>query len=156
MNWYFSRNGQQAGPIPLEALQNMYATGQVQPNDLVWTEGMPQWLPAASVPAVTGAGAAPAPAPQVSPMGYYNPNARGSGANFRDKAKTAMILGILSLTCCGFFTGIPALIIGNNAMKNMKSSGNLDGHGMAMAGFVMGIISIAWTILVIMVNIAKA
>jgi uncharacterized RDD family membrane protein YckC len=64
-DWYYAQGGQQQGPVPLETLRQMYAAGQVQPGDLVWTSGMPNWLAASSVPALTAAPAAPGmPAPQ--------------------------------------------------------------------------------------------
>lgn len=60
------------------------------------------------------------------------------------KAVWAMVLGILGLVCCGFVTGIPALILGNVAKKEIAASnGAQTGAGMAQAGFVLGIIAIA-------------
>jgi hypothetical protein len=41
--WYFAREGQQHGPVPLAQLQNLAAAGQLLPTDLVWHEGMPSW-----------------------------------------------------------------------------------------------------------------
>lgn len=76
----------------------------------------------------------------------YNPYGQpGYGAPRQDhpKAQTAMILGVLSLVCCGIFTGIPAYIMGNNALKEIHYSGGaLGGEGMAKAGKILGIISI--------------
>ena len=81
--WYYARNNQQQGPVPLHALQEMAHSGQLQPGDLVWRQGMPNWLPAAQVPELAAAPAAPAPAPsapayppppqQVQYGGYYPP-----------------------------------------------------------------------------------
>src|SRR4051812_30040433 len=47
--WYFARDNQQVGPVPLEQLRRLLASGQVQGQDLVWHGGMPSWVPAASV-----------------------------------------------------------------------------------------------------------
>ena len=59
-----------------------------------------------------------------------------------------MILGIIGILCCGFFTGIPALILGNQAKSEIRaSSGSQTGEGMATAGFVMGIISIVFGVI---------
>lgn len=60
------------------------------------------------------------------------------------KAITTLILGILSLICCGFFTGIPAIIIGKqemNAIKEGKS--NQEGYTLAQIGFILGIVGTA-------------
>ena len=61
-----------------------------------------------------------------------------------------MILGILGLVCCGFFAGIPALILGKQAQNEIDASGGTQGgRGMATAGFVMGIIACVLGVLII-------
>jgi len=58
-----------------------------------------------------------------------------------------MILGILGLLCFGLFAGVPALILGNIAKKEIASSGGAQtGSGMAQAGVILGIIAIALTV----------
>jgi len=49
-NWYLQKGDQRLGPMTLEALKAMAASGQVASTDLVWTTGMPSWLPASSQP----------------------------------------------------------------------------------------------------------
>jgi putative exporter of polyketide antibiotics len=67
------------------------------------------------------------------------------------KALWAMILGILGIVLCGVFAGIPALILGNNAKKEIGMSGGMQtGNGMATAGVVLGWVSIAFTIISIL------
>ena len=57
------------------------------------------------------------------------------------KATTSLILGILSLIACAFFTGIPAMITGRGAMKEIDASGGtLGGRGLAQAGFWTGLV----------------
>jgi len=59
-----------------------------------------------------------------------------------------MILGILGLVCCGLFAGVPALILGNMAQKEITSSGGTQtGEGMAKAGVILGIIAVALSVL---------
>ncbi len=49
-SWYLSRNGQRTGvPISVTQLRALAQRGQLLPADLVWTEGMPQWVPASSL-----------------------------------------------------------------------------------------------------------
>jgi hypothetical protein len=50
--WYYAKNGQQQGPVSTEVLTQLASSGQVQPNDLVWREGMPNWAPARTVRAI--------------------------------------------------------------------------------------------------------
>jgi hypothetical protein len=68
------------------------------------------------------------------------PDARTDG-----KATGSMILGILSLPLCfaGWLLGIPAIILGHISRSNIrKSMGRLKGDGMALAGLIMGYISV--------------
>ncbi len=44
--WYYSKNNQQQGPVSPEQLKQLAASGQLQPSDLVWKEGMGQWVEA--------------------------------------------------------------------------------------------------------------
>lgn len=64
------------------------------------------------------------------------------------RAVTSLVLGILSLVLCGFFTGIPAIILGKQAQNEIDRAGGVQaGRGMATAGFVLGIIACVWGIL---------
>jgi hypothetical protein len=47
--WYYSRGGQQQGPINTPELKQLISTGQLQGADLVWTDQMENWAPASSV-----------------------------------------------------------------------------------------------------------
>jgi len=54
--WYYTVNGQQApAPATASQLKQMAATGQLQPTDLVWQEGMANWAPASSIKGLFGA-----------------------------------------------------------------------------------------------------
>ncbi len=73
MNWYYSQNGQQLGPVPEQELARLAATGAVNANSLVWHDGLPDWQPLGTAcPAALGM--APAQAPQIG--GYAIPAER--------------------------------------------------------------------------------
>jgi hypothetical protein len=56
------------------------------------------------------------------------------------KAVASLVLGILSLTCLGIFAGVPALILGSVARRDIdRSQGRLSGRGIAAAGIVTGL-----------------
>ena len=82
--WYYAQNNQQLGPVTLDALRAMVASGQVGAGDLVWTAGMTQWLPARSVPevgsALLGGGGGGIGNHPVSPSGYATVPPVGTGA----------------------------------------------------------------------------
>lgn len=85
----------------------------------------------------------PPPPPPPGQGGYGYPAPQQN-----QKALWAMILGILSIVCCGIFAGIPALILGNSAKNEIAASGGMQtGDGMAKAGVILGWISIALSII---------
>ena len=45
MNWYYAKDGQQAGPVEEAQLEELARTGQIRPETLVWREGMANWQP---------------------------------------------------------------------------------------------------------------
>lgn len=83
------------------------------------------------------------------PPGYAYPAGGGyavPGSN--KKAQWALILGILSLFCCGAVTGTVAIVLSQQAKQEIRASGGAQtGEGQAQAGFVLGIIGIAVTVL---------
>lgn len=53
VKWYFSRGDVQGGPVDFPTLKLMAASGQLSPDDLVWTEGMSNWRAANSTPGLS-------------------------------------------------------------------------------------------------------
>lgn len=45
MNWHYVENGQQAGPVTEEQLQQLFQSGRITADTLVWREGMTDWSP---------------------------------------------------------------------------------------------------------------
>jgi uncharacterized RDD family membrane protein YckC len=45
MNWYYVDAGAQAGPVEDAQLEELVRSGKIQPDTLVWHDGMPNWLP---------------------------------------------------------------------------------------------------------------
>jgi hypothetical protein len=60
------------------------------------------------------------------------------------QATLALVLGIVSLTCCAGIISPVALFIGNSSRQRVQNSGGtIGGGGMATAGFILGIIGTA-------------
>ena len=53
--WWYRKNGQESGPIDQTALQQMVASGNIGPDDLVWSDGMRRWTPARQAPGLSPA-----------------------------------------------------------------------------------------------------
>lgn len=45
MNWYYAQAGQQIGPITEEELLRLAGSGTIQPDTLVWRDGLANWQP---------------------------------------------------------------------------------------------------------------
>jgi protease PrsW len=58
--WFYAFNGQQKGPVDTAALKELARNGAITTASLVWSAGMPSWIPASQV---VGLFPSPAPAP---------------------------------------------------------------------------------------------
>jgi hypothetical protein len=148
--WFYVRNGQQQGPVSVAQLRQYAA-----PTDLVWQNGMTDWVPAHSVPGLLPP-AAPRPpmAPPGmpgQPVGYYapqpgqpaNPNDIGQNAGMRmllpvgrsGWAIAAGYLGLFSVLVC---PAPIAVVISIIAIMDIKKHPERHGMGRAIFGLVMG------------------
>jgi hypothetical protein len=87
--WYYTVNGQQsATPASAAQLKQMVASGQLQPTDLVWQEGMANWAPASTIKGLftsTRSGSSAEAAPVIeSPLAAKN-RTRGKRTRPRDE-----------------------------------------------------------------------
>jgi len=103
----------------------------------------------------------PPPAPvsewQNQNIGANTPFQPPGAAAGQDKtlAIISLVCGILSILCCGLFTGIPAIITGYMAKNNVDSNPNqYTGRGMALAGIITGAIGTVLFIIGIILQIA--
>lgn len=113
----------------------------------------------ASPPPPEQAGAPLSPPPQGDPYGGqpgtpgiagvpYQP-APSSGEN--QQAIWALVLGILSICLCGLIAGIPALILGYLGRQRALELPDHKGEGMALAGMILGGLSILLSIVAVIV-----
>ena len=59
--WFYLRDGQQIGPIDTNELIAALRAGLVQHADLVWREGLADWIPAGQIPELATPGSVGAP-----------------------------------------------------------------------------------------------
>ncbi|MBC8107152.1 MAG: DUF4339 domain-containing protein [Anaerolineae bacterium] len=88
-DWFYSNQGQQKGPVSLDALRRMKSAGDLALTDMVWRHGLSEWIraqdapelaspassPAVAIPAPAATvdpGVAPAPTPAPLPAGSLN------------------------------------------------------------------------------------
>lgn len=83
----------------------------------------------------------PPPPPAVPPVPPPPPGAYGPGG---DTSKNnlgvwALVLGIVSILCCGVLAGVPAIILGLNS-KKAQAQGLATNGNLGNIGFILGII----------------
>lgn len=87
----------------------------------------------------------------VAPTPTPTPPAAGASG----RAIAALILGILSLVCMGFLTGVPAIILGSMELKAIRANqAPLAGEGVAKVGYILGIIGTVLTCLATLALVA--
>ena len=47
--WYYTRNKEPCGPVNSTQLKELAAQGELLPTDLVWKDGMSEWVSAATL-----------------------------------------------------------------------------------------------------------
>jgi uncharacterized RDD family membrane protein YckC len=67
MNWHYVDQGQQTGPVNDEQLAELVRNGKIQPDTLVWNEGMADWQPYRNVTGPASAGGAGTPPTAADP-----------------------------------------------------------------------------------------
>jgi hypothetical protein len=165
MEIHIARSGQKMGPFSLEEVNRQLAAGTLSLSDLAWYEGAAGWAALSTVPGVrTGAApstasVAPAAAtPSVSTpavtapaSGPVMPAASAPIAKTEPLATLSLIFSLLGLFgfCCGFFLtmAIAGVVCGHLALSKINKNPELQGHGLALTGVIIGYAAIAgWLI----------
>lgn len=102
-------------------------------NDFIEPEPEPQNLPEISPQPV------PLPPQAYGPFPYEQKNSLGVWA---------LVLGIVSLLCCGLFTGIPAIFVGRSS-ERAQAEGLANNGNLGRVGWILGIIGSALWLLII-------
>ena len=168
--WYYSKNGAQLGPIGPAEMESKLKAGEVASTDLVWKEGMADWLPAGKVPEFQVLLSPPEP-PAASPFveraapasPYVPPVAQPYQAAFgpisQGQAIASMVCGIVSLViCCLWFISGPlaivAIALGHVAIsKAKKDPARFGGKGMARAGLITGYLGLVGAIVIFLFEV---
>ena len=169
--WYYSKNGAQLGPIGPAEMESKLKAGEVAATDLVWKEGMADWLPAGKVPELQAVLSPPAPPssefpPTPAPVSPYASSpanhplaAVAFGPVSQGQAIASMVCGIVSLViCCLWFVSGPlaiiAVVLGHVAISKAKNDpAKFGGKGMARAGLITGYLGLLGAIVILMFEI---
>ncbi|MFP4053768.1 MAG: DUF4339 domain-containing protein [Phycisphaerae bacterium] len=142
--WYCLANGQQHGPVDEDTLRQWIGENRLTRSDLVWREGMDEWVAVSAVPELSGSQPPSAPSPYSPPRA--GPQARSStvpAGMQPHRGETILILSILSWFTC-FILGIVALVMAGNDLQEMDA-GRMDpaGRSLTNAGRVIALIQMA-------------
>lgn len=50
--WYHLQGEERYGPLDLATMRQLVLESVIRPDTFVWADGMPDWMPAAQVPAL--------------------------------------------------------------------------------------------------------
>ena len=158
MQIHIARNGQPMGPFSLEEVNRQLAAGTLSLSDQAWYEGAAGWAPLSSVPGVGSGGTTP-PAHRLADRTTPSvPAATGPAvagpvtavpapsAPTEPLAIWSLVLSLLSF--CGFcctpvvLTGVGGIVCGHLALSKIKATPGVQGHGLAVAGLIIGYFSI--------------
>jgi len=133
MQWYYSKNNTQCGPVSNDELRSKLACGEVVGADMVWREGLPDWCPANSLPelAVATTGPPPVPVGQLLEGGAYIPPTAycpAPGAPIPNYLWQAIVITIF---CC-WPLGIPAIVYAAK-VDGLRARGDFQGAKSASA-----------------------
>ena len=166
MQIHIARDGQPVGPFSLEEINRQLAAGTLSLSDQAWYEGAAGWAPLSTVPGVSGGSSQPGPTQTDAAISSVPtstaPAAGGTAVAVTVVAPPTEPLAILSLVlsllgmfgfCCTpvVLTGIAGVVCGHIALSRIKARPELQGHGLAVAGLVIGYFAIvgwlAWVLL---------
>jgi hypothetical protein len=166
--WYFSVNGRQNGPMPLDELQRLVAGGGLKPADFVWKEGMSEWASANTVKGLFSPTPPPLPpqSGQSDPLDFLKssgpvgdvplPTRTGVSPpiNPGKSGDTCIFAYIaLGLVCVSMVTGfllvIPGIVCGHIALNQCNQNPRMKERNYAVAALVAGYIVLGLLVLVV-------
>ena len=135
-------DGKEYGPVSIEQMRQWKTEGRISAQTRVQGAGATEWKTAADFPELGFASAIGA-APPPLPTGAAPTEQKGL-------AITSFVLGLLSLICFGILAGVPAIICGHMARgRARRSPGQYGGAGFALAGLIMGYVSLFVTLVIL-------
>lgn len=149
MQIHVARDGKQLGIYSLEEINRQLAAGTLSLTDQAWYEGAAGWAALSTVPGVgAAAGASTSPVSPVTTPGV--PVAATAVVPARKTEQLAVLsiifsgLGLFGF-CCGLFlaAGVAGIVCGHIALSRIKANPELEGHGLAVAGLVIGYLAVA-------------
>lgn len=170
MQIHIARDGKAVGPFSLEEVNRQLAAGTLTLSDQAWYEGSAGWAPLSTVPGVSssasiGSTAASPPSPDattpsvpvVTPPPAGGPVTAIPPLPLPNEPLAVWSLVLSLLAVCGFcctpvgITAIGGVVCGHLALSRINANPRLQGHGLAVAGLIIGYCAIAGWLLKVLV-----
>jgi hypothetical protein len=150
MQIHVARDGKELGIFSLEEIKRQLAAGTLSLSDQAWYEGAAGWAPLSTVPGVSPGAPASAPAVSAAVVSAV-PVAAVPQRKTEQLAVLSLIFSVLGLFgfCCGLFMagGVAGIVCGHIALSRIKANPDLEGHGLALTGVIIGYLAVAgWLI----------
>jgi len=129
---YVQHGSEQLGPFTEEQLKAQLGSGTISLQDHVWWEGQAGWVLLSQTQ--FGNLLPPGGLTGASPIAPVFPPTTAPTSKL---AIWALVCGCLSFFF-SLLTSIPAIILGHLALKETKQNPAIKGHGMALAGTILG------------------
>ena len=137
-DYYYAVDGQRFGPVSAERIQELASSGKLRPADLIWKEGMADWVPAARLKGLFPAAAynamppPPTPSPPLRAPGPAEPAASPQSTATRrgkdSKQKSTYNLSPkLGAACVGTF--IVVIVLWNVVNRRLPPDPNRTNGG---------------------------
>lgn len=105
-DWYFGSGDKPVGPFTFGQIREMVMTGKLSSNDIVWKEGMNDWVPISSIPDFQIAGG-------HSQQAVSSAQAQSSVDDKADQLDHSMIRAVMSSRPWILFFSITILVFGS-------------------------------------------
>ncbi len=167
MEWYYAKANEQHGPVTGEDLRSRIASGEIASTDLVWREGMPDWIPAGEVKdfagdsagAITSAGPPP-PGGSQMPQAGIGGGVSGAPVAHQPIPNYLVQSILVTIFCCQPF-GIVAIIFAAK-VDGLVARGDIAGamdaskkaKTWAWVGFGVGAFAVAIYAVMVMGSVA--
>lgn len=145
MNWHYSNQGKQMGPVGSDELRSMIAAGMVLPTDLAWREGMTDWLPVSKIAELQGNSLAGRQyTTSYQTPGVMPPQAAAKTSGMAIASLICGCVGVLGFACFfPFIAGLVGIVLGHLSLSQIRrSQGLVGGKGLAIGGLVTGYLSL--------------
>lgn len=153
--WYYTINGQQAStPVSTSQLKQLAATGQLQPTDLVWQEGMANWVAASSIKGLFAASRSSAeqPAAVVEPPAVVARERDRKKPEESEEEDTAgavvglhpLIVFLLSICTLGLFGLVYSYMVCSNYADQQSREADSAGRRLGAIRHPLGVLLLSY------------